>query len=136
FTQQILGHIYSRFVERNVLDLNKELLSPGSQQRQVLANLAEIVLIFLGLELSPRISDLRAFKCFRLEKGFRCFYFLSILTEEDVVMHGLSADCRAEHAYHPQRRTVFSAESILLFVIKGIAAQLLLCVKSACCLVS
>ena len=62
---------------------------------EVLANGAEIVFIFLRLQLSPRVSYLRAFKLLHLEKRLCLFDFFPVLAKEDIMSQRLRANTRA-----------------------------------------
>src|SRR6185436_3019912 len=89
--QQILRYVDAVGIECHILILNPKLLAVRVQECKVLANQAEIVIIFPLLELPPRISNLRAFKRRRVEERPGVFEPLAVLTKEDVMMNAFAA---------------------------------------------
>src|SRR5688500_5193185 len=86
FAQEVLRDVNPRFVKAHVLELDKQLLSPGCEKCQVLTNGTEVVGIFLRLKLAPAISHLCPFQSSGFHKGRCAGELLPFLAKEDIVV--------------------------------------------------
>src|ERR1051325_10180861 len=65
-----LRHKRALGTERHVLKLNEQLLTFRGEKREVLADRAKVIIVFLRLELAPGVFQLRAFEGLSREKRF------------------------------------------------------------------
>ena len=92
--EQVPRNVYHGWIKGRILKLDEQLLAFRIQKPPVLANGAEVISVFLRLNLTPGIFQLGSFEGLSVKKR-GVGYFLPVPVEEYVMVHALGSGAAA-----------------------------------------